>query len=383
MGAGDGAENGKRLEPRPEGISPNTLKDNRSRSRKHGKIMTAVDLYCGCGGVTVGLKRKGYKVVAAVDNDPVACATYRANHSDVCLLEKDVRSVDPGEIFKRHLNGRRLDLLVVCAPCQPFSSLNRKRRDDERSELILQASRFAKILRPAVILFENVPGLASTEAHGILSRLREELAEVGYVLGEPKRIDAADYGVPQRRARCILFSVPAGRPMPKFPIPKTPEGKRITVRQAIGKLKPLGTGEKDPRDPLHFSRRHLPIALERLQHVPKDGGDRFSLPPDLELACHKGHRGHPDVYGRMRWDDVAPTLTTGCTDVTRGRFAHPRDDRAISLREAALLQTFPKRYRFAGCPGEVATQIGNAVPVRLIEAIAPVLRKTARRRRRK
>ena len=116
------------------------------------------------------------------------------------------------------------------------------------------------------------------------------------------------------------------------------------------------------------------MALERLKYIPRDGGSRDSLPNRLQLACHKGHKGHPDVYGRMTWDAVAPTLTTGCTDLTRGRFGHPRDDRAVTLREAARLQTFPDNYRFLGNSKEIATQIGNAVPIRLIEQLAPTLK---------
>jgi DNA (cytosine-5)-methyltransferase 1 len=162
--------------------------------------------------------------------------------------------------------------------------------------------------------------------------------------------------------------------VPALPEPKTPKGQRITVEQAIGKLCPLKSGEKDPNDPLHYASKHLPLALERLKHIPKNGGSRFSLPAELELNCHKNHDGHGDVYGRMCWQDVAPTLTTGCTDVTRGRFAHPRDDRAITLREAAILQSFPRNYKFRGNKSQITAQIGNAVPVELVKALAPTLR---------
>lgn len=342
------------------------------RTRRHN--LTAVDLYSGCGGVTAGLKKRGYSVVAAVDNDPMACATYRANHPEVNLYDKDIRSIDPEEILRNDLAGRQLDLLVVCAPCQPFSSLNRKSKEDPRAQLILQASRFVGTLKPSVVFFENVPGLASRDASPILGNLRKELSAVGYLLGDPVRVDAADYGVPQRRVRCIMFAVPQETPLPTLPQPTTPEGRRNTVRKAIGKLRSLRSGERDRRDSLHFARTHHPVALARLSFIPKNGGNRFSLPAELELVCHRGRRGHPDVYGRMMWDNVAPTLTTGCTDVTKGRFAHPRDNRAISLREAALLQTFPKRYKFVGFPRNIAKQIGNAVPVRFVATLASVLR---------
>ena len=154
----------------------------------------------------------------------------------------------------------------------------------------------------------------------------------------------------------------------------TSSGQSATVRTAIGDLNPLESGEIDPTHDLHFARDHRPVALERLAHIPRDGGSRDSLPDELQLECHKGHDGHPDVYGRMSWDRVAPTLTTGCTDLTRGRFGHPRDDRAITLREAARLQTFSDEYRFFGNSKEIATQIGNAVPVRLVRELAPTFR---------
>ena len=154
----------------------------------------------------------------------------------------------------------------------------------------------------------------------------------------------------------------------------TPAGHRISVREAIGDLPRLASGQADSDDALHFARKHQPIALERLRHIPKNGGSRTALPDLLRLECHRDHRGHPDVYGRMRWEEVAPTLTTGCTDLTRGRFAHPRDDRAITLREAARLQTFPDNYQFSGSAKAIAAQVGNSVPVRLIEELAPALR---------
>jgi DNA (cytosine-5)-methyltransferase 1 len=151
-----------------------------------------------------------------------------------------------------------------------------------------------------------------------------------------------------------------------------------TVRDTIAHLPKLSSGEGDPTDSLHWARSHRPIALARLAAIPMDGGSRFQLPEHLVLPCHRGQKGFPDVYGRMRWDDVAPTLTTGCDDVTKGRFAHPEQNRAITLREAALLQTFPDDYVFSGNRRQIARQIGNAVPVAMIERLAPVLRSALR-----
>jgi DNA (cytosine-5)-methyltransferase 1 len=358
-----------------------TREQTRTRIRRWP---TAVDLFCGCGGVTQALKASRFRVVAAVDNDPVACESYRFNHPSVSLYEEDISGINPKTIWHKDLRRRSLDLLVVCSPCQPFSLHNQTHKEDKRERLILSVVPFARDLKPRLIFFENVPGLKRDRFAPILASLREQLDDLGYVLGEPEELDAADYGVPQRRRRCVMLAR-HGAPPPPLPKPVSPKGRRVTVRAAIAGLARLNSGEADEQDPLHYARTHQAIALERLRHIPKDGGSRAELPEHLWLQCHRERTGHPDVYGRMRWDDVAPTLTTGCTDVTRGRFGHPEDDRAISLREAARLQTFPDTYLFAGPLKDIARQIGNAVPVRFVQELAPVLRdavrKTPRQRR--
>lgn len=333
---------------------------------------TAIDVFSGCGGVTAGLKAARFKVVAAVDNDPVACQTYRSNHPSVRLMERDITEIDPRSIKSRLLKDRTLDMLVVCAPCQPFSSQRRSTREDDRANLLLQTIRFADALQPKLILFENVPGLTAPRFKKLRTKLVKGLKDQGYFFGKTMRLDASDFGVPQRRVRCIMLASKGHTP-PELP-QRAFDGKQSTVRSAIEDLRPLRSGEADPTDEMHFARHHRPVTLSRLKHIPKDGGSRDSLPNNLQLDCHKDHEGHPDVYGRMSWDSVAPTLTTGCTDLTRGRFGHPRDDRALSLREAARLQTFPDDYRFLGNNQQIATQIGNAVPVRFIQQIASELR---------
>jgi len=339
------------------------------RTRK----ITAIDIYCGSGAVTEGLKAEGISVLAAIDNDPIACETFRLNHPEVHLVESDIRKLNPTELRKSVGNGRKLDLLVVCAPCQPFSSQNRKRStEDPRADLVLESLKFVKEFTPEVVFFENVPGIAIS---GPLHSLRQKLATLGYLLGDPRTLNAADCGVPQRRERCIMIAARDREAINTFygSIRTQPT---VTVRQTIGGLKQLCSGEHDPDDQLHFARKHHSIVLQRMDYIPEDGGSRSSLPPDLELECHKGRKNDfPDVYGRMMWDDVAPTLTTGCTDVTKGRFAHPRDNRAITLREAALLQSFPPHYRFFGNSGQIARQIGNAVPVNMIRTLAPSLKR--------
>ncbi len=332
---------------------------------------TAIDLFCGCGGVTEGLKQAGFTVIAAVDNDPICCETYRLNHPEVHLLQKDICKTSARSL-KMILGKQKLDLLIVCAPCQPFSSLNKSTKPDDRVYLILQSVRFVKALKPKFVFFENVPGLTKNSA--VLSQLKSEFTKLGYILSEAQQVDAADYEVPQRRVRCVIV---ASKKHPiELPPPITPAGHRMTVRDTIETL-PIASFN-NPQDSLHVCRKHSKITLDRLHHISHDGGSRSELPNELVLPCHKkldaeGEMTHYcDVYGRMRWDTVAPTLTTGCTDVTKGRYAHPCYDRAITLREAALLQTFPANYRFYGNSGQIARQIGNAVPVNLAKNLVAI-----------
>lgn len=349
-----------------------------SNSRASDAEQIAVDLFSGSGAVTAALRRSRFRVVAAVDNDPIACKTYRLNHPDVKLFEKDITKLDPVEIRRLRPAAFRPDVMVVCAPCQPFSSQNRKRGSDPRSLLILQCVRFAKELWPRCIVIENVPGIASPSHRRILDRLRRALSKIGYILGDPRQVDAADLGVPQRRVRCVIVASRSESALKIFADANL-KLKPTTVRETIGYLPRLESGQSSAVDLLHCARLHRPIALSRLAAIPHDGGSRSSLPDDLVLKCHqdKDTNAFPDVYGRMWWDKVAPTLTTGCDDITRGRFAHPDQDRAITLREAALLQTFPEQYHFFGNRRQIARQIGNAVPVRMFESLAPILRSMA------
>jgi DNA (cytosine-5)-methyltransferase 1 len=334
-------------------------------------MRTAIDLFCGSGAVTLGLKDAGFRVVGAVDFDPIACSTYSANHPEVHLIEEDIRKVSP-ELFLGEINGN-LDLLVVCAPCQPFSNRNRnKSKKDERAGLVLDAIRFTGALQPRLVFFENVPGLGKQP---VFRKLAQGLAKLGYKLSEPRQVDAANFGVPQRRQRMILVAAKDEKLLQDAT--NINLVLRRTVRQAIASLPvpPIGI-ESVWGDALHYARVHAPITIERLSHIPFDGGSRDSLPDHLQLACHKklAKRSlYPDSYGRLKWDAVAPTLTTGCSDLTKGRYAHPEQHRAITLREAARLQSFPDDYLFVGNASQIATQIGNAVPPRMMYGIARTL----------
>jgi DNA (cytosine-5)-methyltransferase 1 len=344
---------------------------------------TAVDIFCGSGGVTTGLRMARWRVLAACDNDKTVATTYRINHPKTKFVNGDICDDATLDELETKVGGEHVDLVVICAPCQPFSSQNRMRAEDERKQLIIRALAVVERLRPTAVFFENVPGLASAAYRPILDAVRGKLAKMGYALSNPMVRDAADFGVPQRRRRCIMFAARSQAAVDAF-VSRDVRAPMRTVKQAIGDLPSLRSGEVDPDDALHRAREHQPIAIERLMNIPADGGSRCSLPASLELTCHVGRRtSFSDVYGRMAWSKPAPTLTTGCTDITRGRFAHPTQHRAITLREAARLQSFPDDYVFTGNASQIAAQIGNAVPPDMVKAFSPAFRaalKAARQR---
>ncbi len=327
------------------------------------KRPTAIDLFCGCGGLTVGLKRAGFRVLWAVDIDPQSIKTYRANHKDVKVWEMDIRDLDP-EILVNffRLKKRRLDLLAGCPPCQGFSKMRTLNGaltvNDPRNDLLLDFLRFVEVLLPRTVMVENVPGLADDLR---FTSFCKQMKDLGY-LGNHRVLNAAMYGVPQRRRRLIYLAglgaeVPFGRPV----------REKKTVRDAIEGLPKAG----ESGDPLHdMPERRTPKIMEFIRRIPKDGGSRTDLPKEDQLECHKRCNGFKDVYGRMAWDDVAPTITSGCYNPSKGRFLHPEEDRGITMREAALLQGFPIRYKFPGTDNKsaVALMIGNALPPPFIAA---------------
>jgi len=320
----------------------------------------AIDLFCGCGGLTLGLKQAGFDVVGAVEIDNLAVETYRANHSEVHVWEEDIEGLTVARV-KRKLGLKKgeLELLAGCPPCQGFSTMRTLNGGyeiyDERNDLINQFMRFVEGLGPKTVMMENVPGLADDRR---FKKFCRKLEELGYVLNHAV-LDAADYGVPQRRKRLILL---AGKGK-KIEFAK--KAARRTVADAISGMKPAG----ESGDPLHDLPERRTLRIKRLiEKIPKNGGSRKDLGKQGQLKCHKRCDGFKDVYGRMAWDKVAPTITSGCTNPSKGRFLHPEENRAITLREAALLQTFPEEYCFPHKKGKGknALMIGNALPVEFI-----------------
>lgn len=324
---------------------------------------TAIDLFSGCGGLTAGLKTAGFRVVAAVEIDSLSVKTYKANHRDVVVWEADIRDLQPSKLLKQlNLKRGEIDLVAGCPPCQGFSTLRTlnggMRVRDHRNGLLRDFQRFVEALRPRAVMMENVPGLANKKHFGAF---RKALKELGY-LGDHEVLDAADYGVPQRRRRLIYLAGHGAK------IPFVGKSKKSrTVKDAIGSLPKAGKSG----DPMHDIPEHRsPKVLDIIRHIPKNGGSRTELPKRLQLECHKRCSGFLDVYGRMAWDELSPTITSGCFNPSKGRFLHPKQNRAITIREAALLQGFSPTYKFAPKTGKeaLATMIGNALPPPFIAA---------------
>lgn len=322
--------------------------------------LSAIDLFCGAGGLSLGLKQAGFKVLAAVDNDPLAVKSFKANHRKTRVILSDIRRL-PAARLRRDLKLKRgeLDLLAGCPPCQSFSRLKtlngRKRVFDKNSkDLLFEFLRFVRALSPKAVMLENVPRLSTDWRIHELSRI---LRKLGYKC-KRQVLNAADYGVPQRRKRMILLAVKHKFGEPVFARPWRTE---TTVRDAIFSL----PAPRNSADPLHRVREYRTKEVRDLiAKIPPDGGGRSNLLDDDQCLCHLKCDGFYDIYGRMSWYDVAPTITSGCVNPSKGRFLHPRSNRCVTLREAALLQGFPPRYKFSLERGKFAAArlIGNALP---------------------
>ncbi|SMF06618.1 DNA (cytosine-5)-methyltransferase 1 [Alteromonadaceae bacterium Bs31] len=330
--------------------------------------ISCVDLFCGAGGLTHGFVKEGLPVSAGIDLDAACRFPYEENNNSQ-FIEKDVSSMKTNEL--NHLfGGADIRILAGCAPCQPFSTYAQRYdiKRNERWSLLDEFARLAKGSRPEIITMENVP---TVQRHEIFHEFVKKLEKFGYHVWY-QIVDSTHYGVPQTRKRMVLLASLLG----PIKIIKKTHVKAKTLKQVIGRLKPLGAGECCTRDRLHVSASLSDINLKRIR-VSKPGGSWRDWPKNLVAECHKESSGstYPSVYGRMEWEKPAPTMTTQCYGYGNGRFGHPEQDRAISLREAAIIQGFPRNYKFLekGQKPEFRTlgrMIGNAVPVGLGQAIA-------------
>ena len=333
--------------------------------------MRAVDLFCGAGGLTRGLLDAGVEVVAGIDVDSSVGETYERNNRPARFLRRDMRTVDPEDLIA--LLGvikPSETLLAGCAPCQMFSKHQRNgRARGPNATLLTAVARMVEAIRPGWVLIENVPGLMEVPGFSTLRRFVRLLQSTGYSIADGV-LNACDHGVPQHRRRYVLIA--ARRVEPALPTPVFGNGRNPleTVRQWIAHYPPIAAGDTHPAVPNHEASPLSRLNLDRVRITPPDGGGRGNWPSRLKLDCHRRRQnGFSDVYGRMWWDRIAPTLTGRCNSLSNGRFGHPEQDRAISLREAASIQSFPDDYLFFGTRTAIARQIGNAVPVRLAEAL--------------
>ncbi len=343
---------------------------------------TFVDIFSGAGGSTLGFIRAGYELVGALDNYKYAVETFRRQFGFEPIMV-DARTFN-FQKWVRELGD--VDVLVGCPPCQGFSRMrNAADKDaphDPRNDLVFVYIRAVKALFPKIFVFENVGYMVKAYGGRYLKVLVNVLEKIGYRV-EWRILDARDFGVPQRRRRLIMIGVRIGEPVFPKPSHGRPGDKAVkegilkpwrTVRDAIFDLPPLGPGEEDPRIPNHVTKRLPEHWLRLIKAIPKDGGSRKDTSPELWLPCHRRHKGHADVFGRLAWNKPSNTITTGCWNPSKGRFVHPEQDRGLSLRECARLQSFPDNFIFEGPPSAIAIQIGNALPPLLAEAIARKLR---------
>jgi DNA (cytosine-5)-methyltransferase 1 len=333
------------------------------------KNVSCVDLFCGAGGLTHGFFLEGLPVTAGIDLDPACRFPYETNNQ-AKFIERDISEVTVEEM-KEMFGDAEHTVLAGCAPCQPFSSYAQRYELDGKDGkwgLLYQFSRLAEGTNPDVITMENVPTVAK---HAVFHDFVGTLKRLGYHVWFDV-VDSSKYGVPQMRKRMVLLASRHG----EIDLIAPTQTKPKTVRQAIGHLRSLHAGEAAPKDRLHVTSTLSSTNLQRIK-ASRPGGTWRDWPQHLVSACHKAESGktYPGVYGRMEWDKPAPTMTTQCYGFGNGRFGHPEQNRAISLREAALLQSFPRKYAFVPKGGEVSFTalgrlIGNAVPVSLGRAIA-------------
>jgi DNA (cytosine-5)-methyltransferase 1 len=334
--------------------------------------INGVDLFCGVGGLTHGLRKAGVNISAGVDIDPACEYPYEVNN-EARFFDWDVAELDP-ERLESLFPERGLTLLAGCAPCQPFSTYSRSgrgRQNESKWPLLLSFGRLVEAVQPDLVTMENVPQILDHDVfQGFLKSLN------GYST-RWSIVECSSLGIPQTRKRLVLLASRLGET--NLDIEAETRGAWRSVRETIGELPPIKAGGVLPEDPLHTAPTLSDLNMKRIK-ASRPGGSWRDWPVDLQAACHRRSTGatYPSVYGRMSWDLPAPTITTQCFGYGNGRFGHPEQDRAISLREAAMLQTFPRDYAFTSPEAKVRFNrlgrlIGNAVPVRLGEVIGEAL----------
>jgi len=332
--------------------------------------MVALDFFCGAGGLTRGFLNMGIEVRAGIDFNESCKRTYEANNRPARFIHGDLRYLQPQDIAGMVSDVPRDELIFIgCAPCQPFSRQRRKVNRDGGTLL----ERFGYLVdefQPGYVIIENVPGITKIRGNSTYRRFLRRLSKAGYEFSDGK-LNAKWFGVPQSRTRWVVIACKRGVPS----LPDRTHGTKttpfVTVRDAIKGYPRIRAGEQSVIVPNHKAAQLSKTNLARLTVTPSDGGGRLTWPDEYVLNCHREYTGHSDVYGRMRWDAPSPTLTCRCFSISNGRYGHPEQNRAISLREAAKLQSFEDDYIFYGeSTASIGAQIGNAVPVKMAEAMA-------------
>ncbi len=331
--------------------------------KRRGKLpsIEVVDLFCGIGGLSYGMKSKGLKIKAGFDLDWTCLYAYEVNN-EATFISKDIRTVQKEDIISFY-SKKSIKVLAGCAPCQPFSSyaFKNKNKDKKKYSLLYEFGRLVKDVQPDIVTMENVPAIASFKLQSVLGDFVRTLELEGYYVSY-QVVYCPNYGVPQTRKRLVLLASKLGE-IELIP-PTHRKDNYVTVRDVISNLPPLQAGEVCPTDKLHRCRTLSALNMRRMEATPY-GGSWRDWPEELLLNCHKkeGGKSFGSVYGRMTWEEPAPTMTTLCTGIGNGRFGHPEEDRALSLREGATLQTFPQNYVFkTNSITATAKLIGNAVP---------------------
>lgn len=343
--------------------------------KRRGRLpkIEVVDLFCGIGGLSYGMKSKGFKILEGFDLDATCKYAYETNN-DAKFVYKDIRKVTKDDISSLY-SKKAIKVLAGCAPCQPFSSyaFKNKKKDPNKYDLLYEFGRLVEELKPDIVTMENVIQIIAFKEKPVLQDFIKRLNSLGYKV-DVNQVYCPNYGIPQTRKRLVLLASRLGN-INLIP-PTHTKDNYVTVQDAIGNLPPLEAGEGSQTDALHRCRALSPLNMQRMMATPY-GGSWKDWPEELLLDCHKkeGGKSFGSVYGRMVWEEPAPTMTTLCTGIGNGRFGHPEQNRAISAREAALFQTFPTTYKFFPNEQEVSLSkasryIGNAVPPRLGEIIA-------------
>ncbi len=334
---------------------------------------SVVDLFCGAGGLSYGFKEEAFHIAAGIDTDEACRFPFEENLEALFLLQ-DVSSVTAEQIEALFAPGQAR-ILVGCAPCQPFSAYNAK-NTDTKWQLLGSFQRIIREVLPDVVSMENVPRLLTYARGTVFRSFIDGLKKDGYGVAW-RVLNGADFGLAQVRHRLVLIA--SRRGIPRLPSPSHAKQQR-TLREEVGLLQPLQHGESSNGDRMHCARRLSPVNAKRIA-ASKPGGTWRDWPLEIRAKCHLRQSGktYRNVYGRMLWDKPAPTITTQFSGYGNGRFGHPEQDRALTLREGALLQGFPFDYEFVqpGKPvrfGAVSRLIGNAVPVKLSVAIASAVR---------